>query len=293
MTTSGNHDASSSGGARGGGHAERSSEQPHPPRTVRFVPDARGAPREPATAAVQGQPRAHQPHRQHHSDLGDVEVKEEVEEGSHEEAEEAGEEAEEAEERQRRERHAQAPDSRDEGRVEEDVGAARTWRTRLPPVRYAVDDQDTDADDYEEEEMEAEDEAEDEGEDEDEGSVDAVKRRYRTSQFKGVCWAKANGKWRAECKGKSLGYHATEEAAARAYNTYVKDGVVLVPPRDPACSSQFKGVRWDKGRGKWRVVCKGKHLGCHATEEAAARAYNIEAERIGRVHLNVIPPADD
>jgi hypothetical protein len=31
-------------------------------------------------------------------------------------------------------------------------------------------------------------------------------------------------------------------------------------------------------------------LGRHATEEAAARAYNIEAERVG-LPLNVIPPA--
>jgi hypothetical protein len=41
------------------------------------------------------------------------------------------------------------------------------------------------------------------------------------------------------------------------------------------------------------VKCKGKHLGRHATEEAAARAYNTEAERIGRTDLNVITPADD
>jgi hypothetical protein len=40
------------------------------------------------------------------------------------------------------------------------------------------------------------------------------------------------------------------------------------------------------------VQCKGKALGRHATEEVAAQAYNIEAERLG-LPLNVIPPAVD
>ena len=71
---------------------------------------------------------------------------------------------------------------------------------------------------------------------------------------------------------------------------YIEDGVVPLKRRDP--SSHFKGVSWHKGRGKWQVKCKGKSLGDHATEEAAARAYNIEAERIGRVDFNVIPPAN-
>jgi hypothetical protein len=44
-----------------------------------------------------------------------------------------------------------------------------------------------------------------------------VKRLVRTSQFKGVCWNKSSGKWYATRKGKSLGYHASEEAAAGAY----------------------------------------------------------------------------
>ena len=40
------------------------------------------------------------------------------------------------------------------------------------------------------------------------------------------------------------------------------------------------------------MKCQHKSCGDHATEEDAARAYNIEAERIGRVDFNVIPPAD-
>jgi hypothetical protein len=56
-----------------------------------------------------------------------------------------------------------------------------------------------------------------------------------------VGWDVANGKWTAKCKGVSLGLHATEEAAAQAYATYVKDGGDPVKRRK--CStSQFKGV---------------------------------------------------
>jgi len=46
-------------------------------------------------------------------------------------------------------------------------------------------------------------------------------------------------------------------------------------------SSQFKGVTWVKRSGKWMAQFPGKGLGYHATEEAAAQAYNIEAERLG------------
>ena len=112
-----------------------------------------------------------------------------------------------------------------------------------------------------------------------------------TSQFKGVSWIKTHGKWKAACKGITLGYHATEEAAARAYDSYAKDG--SVPRREDTDTSQFKGISWDKIRGRWRAKCKGKRLGSHATEEAAARAYNTEAARIGSADLNVIAPASD
>jgi len=46
------------------------------------------------------------------------------------------------------------------------------------------------------------------------------------------------------------------------------------PVTHPAGTSQFKGVFWVKGVGKWKARFKEKHLGCHATEEAAAQAYN-------------------
>ena len=120
--------------------------------------------------------------------------------------------------------------------------------------------------------------------------VDPVQHRgARTSEFKGVHLDKRSGKWRAMCKRKSLGAYATQEAAARAYNVYVEDGVDPVLHRNGF--SQFKGVWFSKSNRKWRARLKNKGLGYHATEEAAARAYNKEVERIGCVDLNVIPPA--
>ena len=50
------------------------------------------------------------------------------------------------------------------------------------------------------------------------------------------------------------------------------------------------GVFWDKNGNKWKATCKGTYLGLHTTEKSAARAYNVEAKRVGRP-LNGIPPA--
>jgi hypothetical protein len=108
--------------------------------------------------------------------------------------------------------------------------------------------------------------------------------------FKGVCWGKRSGKWRAVFKGRSLGDHATEEAAARAYDNYVKDGVG--PVSHPEGTSDIKGVSWNKAFGKWTAQYKGKHLGRHATEEAAAQAYNIEGSALGSSTLALSRPPE-
>ena len=51
-----------------------------------------------------------------------------------------------------------------------------------------------------------------------EDGFDLVEHRAAsTSQFTGVSWEKARSRWKAQCKGKYLGYHTTEEAA-QAYN---------------------------------------------------------------------------
>ena len=74
----------------------------------------------------------------------------------------------------------------------------------------------------------------------------------------------------------------------QAYSKYLKDGIVSVQHREGS-TSRFVGVHWDKHAKKWTAKCKGTYLGVHTAEEAAARAYNVEAERIG-YRLNVIPP---
>ena len=122
-----------------------------------------------------------------------------------------------------------------------------------------------------------------------EDGIDPVEHRANTSRFAGVSWHKYKRKWAAQCKGKHLGRHATEEAAAQAYNKYLEDGIDPVDHRE-ASTSQFTGVSWDKSKNKWRARCKGKNLSHHVTETDAARAYNVEAARVG-LTLNVIPPA--
>ena len=82
--------------------------------------------------------------------------------------------------------------------------------------------------------------------------VDIVPHRS-TSQFKGVIWHKPNNKWRANSKGKHLGYHATEEEAARAVDDYVEHGTV---PECRTVTSRFKGVSWLKFNNKWQATCK-------------------------------------
>jgi hypothetical protein len=127
-------------------------------------------------------------------------------------------------------------------------------------------------------------------------------------QVKGVSWDNTSGRWKARYEGKYLGVHATEAAAARACNDYVEHGVE--PKLSRASTSQFKGVSWvgtgdtrtshtsrspvgvRPSCGQWMAQCKGVNLGFHATEVAAAHAFNIEAQRLG-LPLNIIPPATD
>jgi len=109
-----------------------------------------------------------------------------------------------------------------------------------------------------------------------------------SSQFKGVSWNKRDKSWKTTCNERHLGYHATEEHAARAYSKYLEDGIDPVKHRE-ANTSQFTGVTWDKHNNKWKARCKGTFLGLYTTEEAAAHAHNVKAESLD-VALNVIPP---
>jgi hypothetical protein len=122
-----------------------------------------------------------------------------------------------------------------------------------------------------------------------EDGIDPIQHRAASSlQFTGVSWDKSKSTWKAKCKGMDLGRHAAEEDAAHAYSKYLNHGIDPVKHREH-CTSHFTGVHWNQPNSKWKAQCKGTYLGYHTTENAAARAYNIEAERRG-LDLNVIPP---
>ena len=101
-----------------------------------------------------------------------------------------------------------------------------------------------DAEDEDAEEK-AEEEDEDDEEDEDEEEAGCLPEPWKrgggssasSSQFPGVSWSRSNFKWQARSKRAQLGFHATEEAAARAVDDYVKHGTA---PESKKGSSQFK-----------------------------------------------------
>ncbi len=135
-------------------------------------------------------------------------------------------------------------------------------------------------------------------------SVASVKNR---SGFKGVSWSKQGKKWQASitANGKSygLGLYTDKEVAAVAYdiaslrlfgpyastNYPLEDLVILTEThkdalysvkqtRPTGLTSKYRGVTWDKSRGKWHAAIKiekrQRYLGRFATEEEAARAYD-------------------
>jgi len=184
-----------------------------------------------------------------------------------------------------------------------DVMAPVPRRARLPPGSYAdlVVERDTD-DDYEEEEEEEDaddeeddDEEEDEEEEEEEGEQEGEDAGInvsggaasweandrRSSQVAGVQWIQKKKQWEArhtvDGKRVNLGCHATKEAASLAIDNCVKDHGVK-PDELRVRTSQSEGVYWNKRRGNWRAECKGKNVGVHATEEAAARAIHEYAK---------------
>jgi hypothetical protein len=137
-----------------------------------------------------------------------------------------------------------------------------------------------------------------------------------SSKYRGVTLNKSNKSkpWRAcisiDGKKEYLGYHATEEEAARAHDAEgARLGRELNFPEEwknvedieakyealsykkgkrKAPSSKYRGVGLNKGSKSkpWRVQItidgKDKYLGHYATEEEAARAYDAEGARLGR-----------
>lgn len=120
----------------------------------------------------------------------------------------------------------------------------------------------------------------------------------RGKQFKGVY--RHHDYYHAVFKGKSLGYHATPEAAARTYDAAVVESGIenaylnfpneagqTAPPRlgkqafGPNRGKRFKGVVYQKSRGRYRASIRhnGKdvYISTHEREEDAARAYDAKA----------------
>jgi len=132
-----------------------------------------------------------------------------------------------------------------------------------------------------------------------------------SSRFRGVYWHKQIGgtsKWTAQIrlsgKSKNLGSFDDEEEAAHAYDAEARKHFMEEtlprqsqsggfnfpasergPIKDAAkpISSAYRGVNWDKRKGKWKTQLalggKKKHLGHFEDEEDAARAYDAEARK--------------
>ena len=110
-------------------------------------------------------------------------------------------------------------------------------------------------------------------------------QKGKTSDYTGVCWSKVKGKWHSQIqingKNKHLGLFHSEEEAAKYYQDaltcVIEDRIEDIKVKRHKYSSNFKGVYWDKVRGKWRsrirINKKNKYLGSFHSEEEAAEAY--------------------
>jgi len=248
------------GGDEGGGHAKRSRKQQHPHHMMQFAPDSNGVPG--AATTVVGQPRAPQPRQLDHGEpqpgSTEVGIKEETEEEAecykqaeyYKEAEAKGEEEEEEEEEEVEEQREQHAQA-DCGR--ESFGLVRR------PCPGAL-----------------------------EPGGPARPRSPPGGYADNDVKRHSDADEEEEVQEEEKEAHETEEAPAQATDNYDKDGVAPAAARPT--TSKFRGVSWEKSQGKWRARCKKILLGRHTKEEDAARAYNVEAERVG-LPLNVIPPS--
>ncbi|KAG1656548.1 hypothetical protein FOA52_011500 [Chlamydomonas sp. UWO 241] len=136
-------------------------------------------------------------------------------------------------------------------------------------------------------------------------------RKQRTSsRYNSVAWHRASSSWHVRLwdphakRERSIGYYATEEAAARAYDCAAvqalgpgtkrnfQDEIISEPPmtvrqeQKQRSSSRFLGVNWFKDRSLWTVTLNNpqrkrpRFIGSFAPEEDAARAYDFAAVQV-------------
>lgn len=115
------------------------------------------------------------------------------------------------------------------------------------------------------------------------------------SKYIGVSWDKTVGKWRsAICQdGKSvyLGAYTIEEDASEAYQKALRKillGEKITQYINPTKTSKYKGVNWDKERGKWLVRFKSKNIGRFLDEDEAGLAYKKALDKYNLQQKN--PP---
>lgn len=123
-----------------------------------------------------------------------------------------------------------------------------------------------------------------------------------SSKYRGVCWAKASGKWTASItfnrRAERLGYFVKEVEAARAYDERARElfgefANLNFPRRvqtgavrkyGHAKSSRFLGVHYYKMTGHWVAYLKKKGHPLiqkyFTSEVAAARFYNKQALKL-------------
>jgi hypothetical protein len=133
------------------------------------------------------------------------------------------------------------------------------------------------------------------------------KRQRSSSRYTGVSWNKAQSVWRVRVtdlltkRQKHVGYFASEEDAARAYDcaamqaqgsgakrNFPDEDISEAPAtvgeqKTQRSSSRYTGVSWTKASSSWRVQLtdpqtkRKRTIGSYASEDDAARAYDCAA----------------
>ncbi|KAG1661172.1 hypothetical protein FOA52_002624 [Chlamydomonas sp. UWO 241] len=131
-----------------------------------------------------------------------------------------------------------------------------------------------------------------------------IKGEKIRSDYLGVGWHKGNASWRVQVtypqtkRSQHVGYYASEEDAARAYDraavqvhgpyaerNFPHEAIIEEPEtvgdkRKQRSTSRYLGVHWDSSKSTWRVTLRipqtnrKQYFGSFASEEDAARAFD-------------------